>query len=140
MSAQIDFDRSGISVQSTRVNLGPSLGWVDILGGALTITSPMTIAIPLGIALIHVSVAGAVTIELPSARGSRAGGMAQPNSFAIAPILIADIGGFADVHPITIQPAPGETITNITSIQIATKFGTVTLRPDITTGQWSVPG
>ena len=135
--AGIDFDRSGVSLQTIRVNLGPSIGWVDVGGGtSLSITTAGTIALPLGISLVKVNVNGAVTINLPSARGV----LAIPASFAIVPVTIVDIGGFADAHPITINAAPGEAIANVTSIQIATKRGAVTLRPNITSGQWNVPG
>lgn len=136
MPASIDFDRSGVSIQSSRVNLGPSLGWVDVLGGGIDITSPMTIEIPLGISEVNVSVAGAVVIELPSAKGNRAGAMAVPNSYAITPIIIRDIGGFAQAHPITIVAAPGETISGVSSIQIATNYATTILKPDIMSGLW----
>ena len=138
MSPQIDWDKSGLSLQSSRVNLGPSLGWVDVAGATLAITSAATVAIPFGVSLVNISVAGAVTLELPSAKGSRAGGMAQPNTFAIVPITIADIGGHADANPISIQAAPGETIDGLPAITIATKFGAVTLQPNINTGLWSV--
>lgn len=138
MSAQIDWDRSGISLQSTRVNLGPSLGWVDVAGATLTITSAGTFAIPFGISLVNVNVAGSVTIDLPSAKASAAGAMAQPNSFALVPIVVADIGGFAAANPITINAAPGETIVSVASIVIGAAFGAVTLQPDINTALWSI--
>jgi hypothetical protein len=137
MPASIDFDRSGVSVQSSRVNLGPSLGWVDVLGGGIDITAPTTIAIPLGISEVNVNVAGAVVIELPSAKGNPAGAMAVPNSYAISPIIIRDVGGFAQAHPITITAATGETISGLTSITIATNYATTVLMPDITSGQWT---
>ena len=109
-----------------------------MLGGALSISSPMSIAIPLGITPINVSVAGAVTIQLPSARGSPAGAMAIPSSYAIVPVTIIDRGGFAQSHPITILAAPGESIANISSIQIATNYAATILTPNIATGQWIV--
>jgi hypothetical protein len=138
MSANIDFDKSGIWRQSSRVDLGPSIGWVDIAGAALTITAAATIAIPFGVSLVNVNVAGAVVIELPSARGSLAGALAIPSGYATVPITIADIGGFADAHPITIQAAPGEAIGDLASIAIIAKFGAFTLRPNISIGQWSL--
>lgn len=134
-----DWDKSGLSLQSYRVSLGPSLGLVDIPGALLTITSAMTIPIPFGVARVEVNVAvGGVVLTLPSAKGSRAGPMAQPNTFAIAPITICDIGGHAFANPIAINAQPGETIANLASVQIAIAFGTVVLKPNITSGQWSL--
>jgi hypothetical protein len=109
-----------------------------VLGAIISITAPKTIALPIGIGLVEVNVAsGAVVIELPSAIGSAAGAMAQPATFAAGSITIADIGGHADGNPITISAAPGETIVGESSITIASKYGAVTLNPNITTGLWT---
>lgn len=132
MSA-IDFDRSGISRQSSRVNLGPSLGWVDIEGAILTITSGMSLALPRGVTQVNVNAAGAVALTLPRARGV----LAIPVSLALIPIGIIDVGGFADAFPITINAAPGETIGNLASVSLAIKFGAVFLRPNPDAGTWS---
>lgn len=129
----MDWDKSGVSLQSERVNLGPSLGWVDVAGALLTITAAMSLAIPLGVQRINVSVAaGAVSLTLPSARGK----LAIPSSLAIAPIVIGDIGGFADTNPITITAAVGELIGPVSSVSLVTKFGTLTLLPNPTAGTW----
>ena len=136
MSAQIDWDRSGVSLQSSRVNLGPSIGWVDVAGGSLSISAAMALALPFGVALVKVNVAaGAVVLTLPSAKGV----LGIPPSLAIVPVTIVDEGGHAQANPITINAAPGETISGVPSISIATNFATVTLRSNPTDGTWSVP-
>lgn len=129
----IDFDRSGISRQSSRVNLGPSLGWVDVEGAILTITSAMSLVLPRGVTQVRVNAAGAVALTLPRARGA----LAIPVSLALIPIAITDAGGHADAFPILINAVPGESIGNLASVSIAIKFGTVFLRPNPTLGTWS---
>ena len=56
-----------------------------------------------------------------------------------ATLTIVDEGGHAQANPITINAAPGETISGVPSISIATNFATVTLRSNPTDGTWSVP-
>lgn len=82
---------------------------------------------------MKVAVNGAVTINLPSARGV----LAIPASFAMVPITIIDVGGFATAHPITINPSGTELISGLASIAIATNRGAISLRPNPTDGTWT---
>lgn len=130
----IDFDRSGVSLQSFRVDLGPSLGWVDVAGGILTITQAMSLTLPLGINAVNVNVAGAVVLTLPRAKGV----IAIPSSLALVPIRITDAGGHADAFPIAINAAPGEAISGLASVALAVKFGTIAFRANPGAASWSV--
>lgn len=135
MPTSIDYDKSGLSRQSSRVSLGPSIGLVDIAGDIIDITSAMTITLPVGVALVRVNVAaGSVVLTLPSAKASPAGPLAQPSSSAISDMTIVDVGGHAQSNPITIKTQPGETVAGVGSISIATAYASLTLTPDIQSG------
>ena len=73
---------------------------------------------------ILVSVNGAVTIQLPAA-SLRLG----------VPVPVADVGGFAQTHNITILPNGIETIMGQASLAISSSYGAYTLWP-ISTGGW----
>jgi hypothetical protein len=132
--ASIDFDRSGISFQSYDVDLGPSLGRVWINGAIISVTEPGAIVLPLGVTLVKVSVpTGGISFTLPHAKGV----LAIPASFAIVPVTIFDLGGFADSNPITINAAEGETIGGLASVTIAIKRGMAVLTPNAEQGSWT---
>jgi hypothetical protein len=130
----IDWDKSGVFSQSSRVSLGPSLDFVVIQGAVIDITSAGTFTLAFGIQAVNIKVNGSVTINLYSAKAPNA--MALPNLSAIEDLTITDTGGFAAAHPITINPIAGETISGQTSVVIATNFGSVTLKRD-GNGIWS---
>jgi hypothetical protein len=117
-TAPTDLSGGGIVRLTTRTYLGPSLGWVEYPSATYPITAAGTYTIPFGYALVTVNVAGVVTITLPTSIAPAAPS-AQPVLNIPAPITIIDIGGNANAHPITIQPASGsENITSLASISL----------------------
>jgi hypothetical protein len=137
MTSQIDWDQSGTARQTQLVNLGPSVGWVE---APLTVELPITGAgvaiVQRGTTLITVNVNGSVTIQLPSSKGR--GPLATPGDYAMPPTVIADVGGFAAVHPITILPFGTEQIDGAASLTIITAYGSYALLPIVTTGGWTI--
>lgn len=122
----MDLDRGGIFEQNERVYYGPTIGWINVYGYPVNVTTAGTYivvpfpakptAISVGDFLVNVN--GAVTIQLPPAVG-RLG----------IPISVIDIGGYAAAQNITILPFGAETIMGLPSIAIATNFGSFTLWP-----------
>jgi hypothetical protein len=128
----MDLDQSSGTITRLweRVYMGPSLGWYDIPGQNIQpIAAAGTYTIDPSINVIEVNAAGAVTVVLPSAQIPAAGPQAQPRLFANVPVTIVDVGGNAGASPITIQPAPGDTVMGLVSIKIATNYGGFTLQP-----------
>ncbi len=139
MPSQLDLDQGGTYRQYVRRFLGPSVGWVwTPEDNVLPVTSGGTKTILQGTTLVQVSVNGAVTIQLPSAKSSTtAPAGALPGTFLALPITVVDIGGFATAHPITILPFGAETIVSLASIVISVAYGAVILFPNITAGKWT---
>ena len=139
MASQLDLDQGGTYRQWVRRFLGPSVGWVwtpednvlpVVLGGTTTVIQ--------GTTLVQVSVNGAVTIQLPSAKASTTSvAGALPGTFLALPVTVVDIGGFAASHNITILPFGAETIMGLASIAITAAYGGFTLTPNITAGGWN---
>src|SRR5262249_43399303 len=96
-----------------------------------------TYALDLSTNYVQVNTSGAVTIVLPSTLNSPAGPGAQPGTYVAVPVVIADIGGNAQAHPITIQAAAGDTVMGLASIQITVNFGAYTLQPNSAQRTWS---
>jgi hypothetical protein len=129
--SQADLDRGGTNRQFIRQYLGPSLGWVSVPAPAASIfaiTAAGTYNINRSVTLITVAVSGGVILNLPRARQSPVP-PAQPGLSVQTPIVIVDIGGFATANPITINPAAGETIMGLSSIQLTVNYGGYTLKP-----------
>jgi hypothetical protein len=135
MSSQLDLDQGGTYREKARVYLGPSIGWVEVSWQAiLNVTAGGTTNILRGTNLILVNFNGAATIQLPSFKATAAGGMAIPAQFALIPIVICDVGGFAFANPITVLPFGTELISGLASVPIASNFGSLVIRPDIVNG------
>ena len=134
-----DLDQGGIPRQWTRVYLGPSIGWVasPAKASSFAITAGGTYNIDLSTTYVTVNTTGAVTIILPAALNPLAGVGAIPGPFVDAPVVIVDVGGNAQAHPITIQPAAGDTIMGLASIQITVNYGGYTLAPNSVTREWN---
>jgi hypothetical protein len=130
MTSQLDLDQGGTFRQWVKAYLGPSIGWVNVpLQNILIITSAGTFTIDPSVSLVEVNVAGSVTVILPSVRGSAGGPQAQPGLYALNPVTVVDIGSHATANPITINPAAGENIMGLSSIQIVADNGAFTLAP-----------
>lgn len=138
MPSQTDLDQGGTQRHWALVYLGPTIGWVrapspNYLADAVAnntnnIRTAGTYSLDLSTSYVQISVAGAVTIILPSAQTRPAG--SQPGLNILAPITIVDVGGNAQAHPITIQPINNtETIMGLTQIQITSNFGGFILEP-----------
>jgi hypothetical protein len=78
-----------------------------------------------------------VTIQLYAAKGNPAGAGQVPGSYLQSVVTINDIGGFAQAFPITILPAPGETISGGTSFILGANYALVTLLSDVLNGGWT---
>src|SRR5215469_12598559 len=137
----MDLDQGGLPKQWQLTALGPSIGWVPGPGRASTfpITAGGTYNIDLAMTYITVNTTGSVTVVLPSAANPGAGAIAVPGPFIHPPIVVADIGGNALAHPITIQAAVTDTINGLASIQITTNYGSVILSPNTINTTWNTP-
>jgi hypothetical protein len=133
----IDFDQSGTFRSWMRQDLGPSVGATLIPASVFPITAAGTYTLTPDVSQVTVNVAGAVTIILPSARHPSVPPIGQPGLYGNTPIVIVDVGGFAQVHPITIQAAPTETIMGFASIQITAAYGGFTLLPNSAQATWN---
>lgn len=138
MSSQLDLDQGGTQRQWVRTYLGPSVGWVYLPGLNLlpTITAAGTYVLLPDTTLVQVNAAGAVIITLPSALNPGVPATTLPALYARKPVTIVDIGGFAQAHPITINPFVGQTIMGLASVQITVNYGAFTLLPN-PSGSWN---
>ena len=139
MPSQLDLDQGGTSREWVNTYLGPSVGWLRLPSrNLLEITAAGTYILNLSTNLVHVNVAGAVTVILPVATNPSVPAGVLPGKYGKVSIGIVDIGGFAGANPITIQPASGaETIMSLASIQITSAFGGFILYPSNTLRGWT---
>ncbi len=138
MPSQTDLDMGGTSREWVNQYLGPSVGWVRMPArNLLEITAAGTYTLDLSTNLVHVNVNGAVTINLPTASNPSVPAGVLPGKFGKISIGIVDIGGFAATYPITIAPAAGETIMNLSSIQITSNYGGFILYPSNALKGWT---
>jgi hypothetical protein len=134
-----DMDQSGVSRQWVRHDLGPSVGGTMVpLRNVLSITAPGTFTLSPDTTLVQVNVAGAVTVVLPPAALPGVPAIALPGRYGGVPVTVTDIGGHAADFPITIQAQPAETVIGFASVQIADKFGGMTLLPSSPQHVWNV--
>lgn len=139
MTSQLDLDQGGTQRQLTRRFLGPSVGWFDVpIDSILPITAAGTYNVLVGTTLIEVNVAGAVIINLFSVIAPTVPAGVLPGRFVNAPVTIIDTGGFALANPITINPAGGENIVGLSSIQITSNYGGWTLKPVPPQSGWDI--
>jgi hypothetical protein len=140
--SQTDWDQSGTDRRTTRQYLGPSIGFVNAPAPAsvFPITAAGTYTIAFGTTLVTVNVAGAVTVILPPATLPGIPAIGAPSRFTQSPITIVDIGGFAQLNPITIQPASGagENIAGLASISLSVNYGGFSLNPNSMLKGWNV--
>lgn len=136
MASQLDLDQGGTYREKMRVFLGPSIGWTEVSWQAvLNVTSGGITTVLPGTNLILVNFNGAVTIQLPSFKGSvGAQAIGIPAQFALIPVVICDVGGFAFANPITVLPFGAERISGLASLSLGTNFGSFVIRPDIVNG------
>lgn len=143
MTSQLDLDQGGTFRQTQRVFMGPSVGWVIAPNqNVLPITTIGTTIVLRGMNLVTVNVnADGVVIQLPPAKATPAGPQAIPNQSVIVPVAILDIGGYAYLHNIRINPDPSEVVQGIDGlafIDLGSAFGAYILRPRIDTGGWTL--
>jgi hypothetical protein len=139
MGSQSDLDQGGTFRQYERYWMGPSVGWVTQPQSAvLPITAAGTVAVARGTTLVTVNVNGAVTLSLPSAKATPQSPQAIPGQWVLLPVTICDIGGFAQAHPVTINPAGAELISGLATIHLSSNYGSVILKPILETGGWTM--
>lgn len=139
MGSQTDLDQGGTFRQWDEVYMGPSVGWQrQPKVAALEITAVGTYPLARGTTLVKINVNGNVTIDLPSSRASLAGPQAIPGQSVLTPVVIVDIGGFADTNTYNIVPNGAETISGLASVQLASERGSLILEPLLDTGGWNL--
>lgn len=138
MTSQLDLDQGGTTREWVNTYLGPSVGWVRLPSrNLLEVTAAGTYTLDPSTNLVHVDIAGAVTIILPPASNPAVPAGVLPGRYGKVSVGIVDIGGFASAHPITIQAAAGETIMSLASIRITSNFGGFILYPSNTLKGWT---
>lgn len=145
MASQTDLDQGGTQRQWVKSYMGPSVGWVTVpLLNQLPITAAGTVFLDPSSSFVQVNSTGAVTVVLPSSVNPAVGPQAQPRLFADTSVTVADVGGNAGAHPITIFPFyhvtpgdAGETIMGLASIQISVNYGSYTLAPNSAQKTWN---
>lgn len=144
VGSQTDLDQGGTFRQVYKVYMGPSVGWIEIpQTSILPIISAGSVTIARGTNLITLSVNGNVTIQLPPALASSAGPQAIPKQWTIVPVVIVDIGGFANANLYNILPSGSELISgtyNNTSqiLRLSSNYGAFILTPNIQAGGWNL--
>ena len=107
----MDLDQSGNPEQTTRVYLGPSLGWVQvqikstmdiIVGGSYNITP--------GTSVVLINTLTPVVINLPDVKAWLYETAYMPSTGFERAIIIKDLGGNAPSANIVVAPFPGQTI------------------------------
>lgn len=111
-----DLDQSGQYFQSTKVYLGPSLGWRMVqVQPTRTITAAGTTTLDAGDSVVFVNVAGAVTVNLPDVRLWMGQNYSRPMTGFERAIWVKDLGGNAAANNITVHPFTGQKIDNLLS-------------------------
>ena len=139
MSSQQDLDQGGTFRQFQRVFMGPSVGWLNVPQQAvLPIVATGTYAIARGTNLITINVDANVTINLPSSMASGDGPQAIPGQWVLIPVTIVDVGGYASTRTYNIVPSGSELISGLASVQLASAYGSIILKPILETGGWTL--
>ncbi len=139
MGSQTDLDQGGTFRQYERIWLGPSVGWINVPQQAvLPITTSGAVSVSRGTNLVTVNFNGSVTLNLPSAKASAQSPQAIPGQWVLVPVTVVDIGGFATANPITINPIGAELISGLATVQLATAYGSIILKPILETGGWTL--
>lgn len=139
MGSQLDLDQGGTFRQWVKMYMGPSVGWIDVpIDAVLNITTAGGTILQRGTSLVLINVDADMNVNLPSSKASILGPQAIPGQWVINPVTIIDIGGFAGTRTYNIFPAPGELISGLASVQLATPRGTIILIPILTTGGWNL--
>lgn len=140
MASQLDLDQGGTFRQTRRVYMGPSVGWVSMPDTTVVpIITTGTTTILRGMNLVTINVNGLVTVQLPSSLRV-ASPQAIPFQSEVYPIVVMDIGGFANdsTSKYTILPAAGQLISSLASIDIVAPYGAFVLNPLPATGGWTM--
>jgi hypothetical protein len=134
-----DLDIGGYQHMVQRLSLGPSIGSIDVPQGTLRVTS--SAVLQLGYGIVAVNATAPITLTLPAFKGVASAVTTQAvlaGRFAPTQITIYDSGGHAGTFPITINAAPGETISGLTSVTISGPFGAAILWPNVIDGGCSI--
>jgi len=119
--------------------MGPSVGWVTQPQQAvLPITTGGAVAVSRGTNLVTVNFNGSVTLNLPSAKATPQSPQAIPGQWVLLPVTVVDVGGFAGANPITINPFGAELISGLATVQLASAYGSIILKPILEIGGWTL--
>jgi hypothetical protein len=106
-----DLDQGGQLAQRTRVWMGHSLGWIEqFVRPEVFLTTAQTYVMNPGDSIIHVNVAGSVTVQLPDVGAWLNENYRQPVTGYERAIWIKDLGGNAAAFPITVTPFGSQSI------------------------------
>lgn len=110
----VDVDQGGQFSQKARVYLGPSLGWVEQrVRPEVYITIAQTYQMLPGDSVVMVNVAGNVTVNLPDVQAWLRENAAMPMTGFERAIWIKDLGGNAQLFPITVVQFSGQRIDSL---------------------------
>jgi hypothetical protein len=102
----VDLDQSGNPEQVVRVNLGPTLGWVNVrVNPSQSIMSGGTYAVAPGTGVVLVDSMGTVTINLPDVRKWVQETSYMPATGFERAIVVKDLGGNAATANIIVTSA-----------------------------------
>jgi hypothetical protein len=127
----VDLDQSGNPEQVVRVNLGPTLGWVNVrVNPAQSINISGIYNVAPGTGVVMVDSIGPVTVNLPDVTKWVQESAYMPATGFERAILIKDLGGNAATANITVKSAAGQFIDKtIASFIMATANEVLCLLP-----------
>lgn len=141
MASQLDLDQGNTFRQYQRIWMGPSIGWQTMpVQAILNLTTAGIYSIMRWTNLIKITAtSGTIVINLPSAMASASGPQAIPGQWVYNPVIIMDLGGKAGITTmINVIPFGTELISGLSTIQLATNYGTLLLEPILETGGWTL--
>jgi hypothetical protein len=113
----VDLDQGGTPFQRTNVNLGPSLGWVQVqIQPQQVITAGGSYSLTSGTGIVLVNVAAMVTLNLPDVRKWMQESAYLPATGFERAIWIKDLGGNAATFNITVVPFMSQAIDGLAQL------------------------
>lgn len=141
MGSQVDLDQGGTFRQYQKVWMGPSVGWLNMpIQAILNITAAGTYTIQRWTNLIKIkATSGVINLDLPSSKATPQGPQAIPGQWVYNPIIIVDIAGQCSIAvTCNVIPNGSELISGLSSLELASPYGTLLLEPALDTGGWNL--
>lgn len=136
----VDLDKSGNPYHRTKINLGPTLGVVELpLIPTATVTTGGTTTIAPGDSVVLVDVAAAVTINLPDVTEWVKQSTGRPATGFERALWVKDIGGNAGTFNITVHPFSGQRIDkSLSDVAVNVNFQLLRLYPLFDLSGWYI--